>query len=97
MYTFNPSHQFPEGDSVLFFVGGITLRGVEGEAVHVLDDGDAELVNPRTAVEPGLIVAIGMLKVRPLLLKGCDVSSAYPSPLKLTAFTMSLSQLDLTP
>ena len=64
-YTFDPSHQLPEGDSVLFFVGGITLRDVEDELIDVLDDGDAKLVDPRRAVETVLVVAIGVFEFRP--------------------------------
>ena len=73
LYTFNPSHQFPEGDPVFFFVVGIVLRGVEGEVVHVLDDGDAELVNLRRGVESFVFVAVDVSRFHPSLLKGGDV------------------------
>ena len=73
LYTFNPGHQFPKGDPVLFFVVGIVLRSVEGEVVHVLDDGDSELVNLRRGVESFVIVAVDVSSFRPSLLEGRDV------------------------
>ena len=73
LYTLNPGHQFPKGNPVLFFVVGVVLRGVEGEAVHVLDDGDAELVNLGRGVESFVFVAVDVSSFHPSLLEGRDV------------------------
>ena len=73
LYTLNPGYQFPKGNPVLFFVVGIVLRGVEGEVVHVLDDGDAELVNLRRGVESFVFVAVDVSSFHPSLLEGRDV------------------------
>ena len=73
LYAFNPGHQFSKGDPVLFFVVGIVLRGVEGKVVHVLDDGDAELVNLRRGVESFVFVAVDVSSFHPSLLEGRDV------------------------